>query len=187
MNVLRVLLLSVVLLFPLTKLGHASEPTLSTDSSTNSGNDHRLQQLAEKAQSAMASTSAGIGATLETGLGFLGIRYRRGGNGPESGGFDCSGLVKRVFGVSLGLNLPRTSAEIAKVGDKIDKNELVAGDLVFFNTMNRAFSHVGIYLGDNRFLHSPAAGGVVRVENMDITYWRKRFNGGRRVIDAAAR
>jgi len=179
-------LLSLALLFSLTTVGYASELTVSTDSSNNS-NEHRLQQLAEKAQSAMVSTSAGIAATLETGLGFLGIRYRRGGNGPESGGFDCSGLVKKVFGVSLGLDLPRTSAEIAKVGDKVNKEELVAGDLVFFNTMNRAFSHVGIYLGNSRFLHSPAAGGVVRVENMDIAYWRKRFNGGRRLIEAAAR
>lgn len=187
MNVLRVLLLSLMLLFSLTKIGYASEPTASTDSITNSGKDHRLQQLAEKAQSAMVSTSAGIAATLETGLGFLGIRYRRGGNGPESGGFDCSGLVKKVFGISLGLDLPRTSAEIAKIGDKVDKEALVAGDLVFFNTMNRAFSHVGIYLGNNRFLHSPAAGGVVRVENMDIAYWRMRFNGGRRLVQEATR
>lgn len=187
MNVLRVLLLSLMLLFSLTKIGYASEPTVSIDSSSDRGKEHRLQQLAEKAQAVMVSTSTGVAATLEAGLGFLGIRYRRGGNGPESGGFDCSGLVKKVFGISLGLDLPRTSAEIAKIGDKVNKEALVAGDLVFFNTMNRAFSHVGIYLGNNRFLHSPAAGGVVRVENMDIAYWRMRFNGGRRLVQEATR
>ena len=185
MNVIRVFLLFLVLLFSLGRMAHASELTAPTDASITSDTGHRLQQLAEKTQGAIASTSASVAVLIDTGLGFLGISYRRGGNGPESGGFDCSGLVKKVFGVSIGLDLPRTSAEIAKVGDKVSKDELVAGDLVFFNTMNRAFSHVGIYLGNNRFLHSPSAGGAVRVENMDITYWRKRFNGGRRLFDAA--
>jgi cell wall-associated NlpC family hydrolase len=82
----------------------------------------------------------------------------------------------------MGLSLPRTAGEMAKVGDKVSKQGLIPGDLVFFNTMNRAFSHVGIYLGNSRFLHSPAAGGVVRIESMDVNYWRKRFNGGRRVV-----
>ena len=181
MKALRFFLFALVPLFFLTKVGHAAEPAVSASQSSN---EHRLQLLAEKAQAAMTSTSASIATTIETGLGFLGIRYRRGGNGPESGGFDCSGFVKKVFGISLGLELPRTSAEIAKVGDKVSKEELIAGDLVFFNTMNRAFSHVGIYLGNNRFVHSPAAGGVVRVERMDIAYWHKRFNGGRRLIEA---
>jgi cell wall-associated NlpC family hydrolase len=184
MNIIRVFLLFLVLLFSLARMGYASETTASIDVSITSDTGHRLQQLAENTQVAIASTSANVSAMIDTGLGFLGIRYRRGGNGPESGGFDCSGLVKKVFGVSIGLDLPRTSAEIAKVGDKVSKEELVAGDLVFFNTLNRAFSHVGIYLGNSRFLHSPAAGGAVRVENMDIAYWRKRFNGGRRLIEA---
>ena len=82
----------------------------------------------------------------------------------------------------MGLSLPRTAAEMAKIGDKVSKQELMPGDLVFFNTLNRAFSHVGIYLGNSRFLHSPSTGGVVRVESMDVSYWRKRFNGGRRVV-----
>lgn len=65
---------------------------------------------------------------------------------------------------------------MAKVGNKVNKQGLIPGDLVFFNTMNRAFSHVGIYLGESRFLHSPTTGGVVRIESMDVSYWRKRFN-----------
>lgn len=141
-----------------------------------------LQQVTESTETAITSTSGTLEAMIDNGLGFLGIRYRRGGNGPESGGFDCSGLVKRVFGSSMGIDLPRSAGEMAKVGDEIPAHELIPGDLVFFNTMNRAFSHVGIYLGNNKFLHSPTTGGVVRIEKMDINYWRQRFNGGRRLV-----
>ncbi len=84
---------------------------------------------------------------------------------------------------ALGLNLPRTAKEMANTGERINPSELKPGDLVFFNTMRRTFSHVGIYLGDNRFLHSPSAGGKVRVESMSDDYWRTRFNGARRVVD----
>jgi cell wall-associated NlpC family hydrolase len=118
--------------------------------------------------------------TLEKALDLIGIRYRRGGTSPENG-FDCSGFVGHVFKEGLGLYLPRSSREMSKTGETIKKNELQPGDLVFFNTMRRAFSHVGIYLGDNKFVHSPRVGGVVRVEDMNDSYWRKRFNGARRV------
>lgn len=115
-------------------------------------------------------------------LSYLGIRYRYGGDSPETG-LDCSGLVQNVFRNALGLDLPRTAAQMATVGDKVDRQELKPGDLVFFNTMRRAFSHVGIYLGEGRFVHAPSSGGRVRVENMDIRYWANRFNGGRRLLD----
>ena len=141
-----------------------------------------LREVVENSRMIVSSTSDVAASLIETGLGYLGIRYRWGGNGPESGGFDCSGLVKKVFGNSLGIALPRTAAEMAKLGDKIGKQSLIPGDLVFFNTMNRAFSHVGIYLGNSQFLHAPSTGGSVRVENMNTSYWQKRFNGGRRVI-----
>lgn len=119
-------------------------------------------------------------------MSFLGIRYRYGGNGPEAGGFDCSGLVKKVFGEALGVNLPRTAVEMARLGDKVNGvQDLKPGDLVFFNTMRRAFSHVGIYVGDNRFIHAPSTGNVVRVEDMDSDYWRSRFNGARRLVSDA--
>lgn len=126
-----------------------------------------------------------VTSLIDKGFGFLGIKYRLGGTGPEMGGFDCSGLVRKVFGDALGLNLPRTAAEMARLGDKIGTRELKPGDLVFFNTMRRAFSHVGIYVGDNKFLHSPSTGGVVRLEAMDSAYWMKRFNGARRLIPDA--
>ncbi|MDR0441358.1 MAG: C40 family peptidase [Candidatus Accumulibacter sp.] len=115
------------------------------------------------------------------GLEFVGINYRRGGTSPESG-FDCSGFVQAVFRDALGELLPRTVKEQSRVGDAVAKNELKPGDLVFFNTMRRAFSHVGIYLGDNRFLHSPRTGGEIRVEDMSQSYWVKRYNGARRIV-----
>ena len=113
-------------------------------------------------------------------LSLIGVRYKRGGNSEDSG-LDCSGLVNLVFRDTLSLQLPRRAEEISRVGDKVDKDQLKPGDLVFYNTLRRAFSHVGIYLGDGRFIHAPARGGAVRVENMDQPYWSKRFNGARRV------
>lgn len=116
-------------------------------------------------------------------LSFVGIHYRRGGESPETG-FDCSGLVRHVFRESLGLALPRTSRDISRVGDTIPRDQLQPGDLVFFNTLRRGFSHVGIYLGEHRFVHAPASGGEVRVEDMRQRYWTQRFNGARRIAQA---
>ncbi len=144
-----------------------------------------VQRYVLGARDVYTATRSGVENLFDKGFSFLGIRYRMGGDGPADGGFDCSGLVRRVFGDALGLNLPRTAAEMAKLGERINKEELKPGDLVFFNTMRRAFSHVGIYLGENRFLHAPASGGVVRVENMDNEYWVKRFSGARRLMSEA--
>ena len=118
-------------------------------------------------------------------LSLVGIRYRYGGNSPEQG-LDCSGLVRYVFREAGGTDLPRTSNEMSRRGQPVDKQDLQPGDLVFFNTLNRAFSHVGIYLGNNEFVHAPSAGRNVRVENMDMTYWKTRFNGARRVLENEA-
>jgi len=117
---------------------------------------------------------------IDQAVGLLGIRYRRGGSTPETG-FDCSGFVSHVFREGLGLILPRSSKELSNSGEEISKEQLKPGDLVFFNTMRRTFSHVGIYLGDNQFVHAPRAGGRVRIEDMRDNYWYKRFNGARRV------
>ena len=115
------------------------------------------------------------------GLDYLGIRYRRGGSNPKTG-LDCSGLVQNVFSQSLGLQLPRTAAAMARMGDKIERDELKPGDLVFFNTARRANSHVGIYVGGGQMLHAPSSGGVVRIEDIGKKYWRTRFNGARRLL-----
>lgn len=116
----------------------------------------------------------------EKAMDMLGIRYKRGGNTPENG-LDCSGFVRYVFKDVVSSTLPRTSAEMSRIGAKVDPKDLQPGDLVFYNTLRRGFSHVGIYLGDNKFIHSPSAGGQVRVESMDLRYWKKRFNGARRI------
>ena len=113
-------------------------------------------------------------------LDYLGIKYRYGGNTPSTG-FDCSGLVTYAAEQSLGLKLPRRSAELAGVGTSVKRTDLQEGDLVFFNTLGRRFSHVGIYLGDSKFVHAPRSGAVVRVESIDTAYWKKRYNGARRL------
>lgn len=113
-------------------------------------------------------------------LTHLGISYRYGGDAPDEG-FDCSGLIYYSAQTSLGLKLPRRSADLARVGLKVDKQELAIGDLVFFNTLGRRYSHVGIYLGNQLFVHAPSSGGQVRVENMNKRYWASRYNGARRI------
>jgi cell wall-associated NlpC family hydrolase len=116
-----------------------------------------------------------------TAMNFLGVRYKRGGNDADTG-FDCSGFTRQVFETSLGLVLPRRADEQAKAAGlvKIKKDELQPGDLVFFNTLRRTFSHVGIYIGEGKFIHAPKPGGEVRVESMNFAYWAKRFTGARR-------
>ena len=118
-------------------------------------------------------------------MGFLGVPYKRGGNSFEQG-LDCSGFVRLIYEQTVGHVLPRRSAEQAAATQPIDKSELQPGDLVFFNTLKSAFSHVGIYVGDNKFIHSPRTGGVIRVEDMRVNYWQARFDGARRV-DASAK
>ncbi len=118
-------------------------------------------------------------------MGFLGVPYKRGGNSVDTG-FDCSGFVRAIYQQSIGLLLPRRAEQQAAVTQNIDQKDLQPGDLVFFNTMRRAFSHVGIYVGDGKFIHSPKPGGEVRLENMGLDYWSHRFDGARRVQGATA-
>ena len=113
-------------------------------------------------------------------MGFLGVPYKRGGNTVESG-FDCSGFVRAIYEQSIGLILPRRAEQQAAATQNIPKADLQPGDLVFFNTMRRAFSHVGIYVGEGKFIHSPKPGAEVRVESMSLSYWARRFDGARRV------
>ncbi len=133
-------------------------------------------QLVQVGQSVGERTSD----LVSTAIGFLGIPYRRGGNSAESG-FDCSGFVRAIYKETIGLVLPRSADQQANATQTIDKNELKPGDLVFFNTMKRTFSHVGIYLGEGKFIHSPRTGAHVRIEDMRIPYWNVRFDGARRV------
>ena len=114
-------------------------------------------------------------------MGFLGVPYKRGGNTAETG-FDCSGFVRAMYKQSIGLILPRRAEEQAAATQNIEKSDLKPGDLVFFNTLKRTFSHVGIYVGQGRFIHAPSSGSQVRVEDMGTSYWRTRFDGARRVV-----
>jgi cell wall-associated NlpC family hydrolase len=120
-------------------------------------------------------------------MNFIGVRYRRGGDSAETG-FDCSGFTRHVFALSLGLALPRRADEQAAMPGlvKVEKSDLKPGDLVFFNTLRRTFSHVGIYIGDNRFVHAPRHGKDVRTDDMSFAYWSKRFTGARRAETTAA-
>ncbi|MBY0341686.1 MAG: C40 family peptidase [Rhodocyclaceae bacterium] len=135
---------------------------------------------AREGSSLMSRATLSLQTAVDDAMGLIGVSYKRGGTSPETG-FDCSGFVGHVFREGMGLILPRTSREISKEGEAIKKSELQPGDLVFFNTMRRTFSHVGIYLGEGQFIHSPRAGGKVRIESMREAYWAKRYEGARRV------
>ena len=114
-------------------------------------------------------------------LGLIGVEYRWGGDSPERG-LDCSGLIRYVFQHVTGVALPRTARELSRIGENVPLADLQVGDLVFFNTRRFAFSHVGIYLGDNRFIHAPARGREVEITTLSSSYWQKHFDGARRLI-----
>jgi cell wall-associated NlpC family hydrolase len=118
-------------------------------------------------------------------VSLVGSPYRLGGLSPETG-LDCSGLVVHVFRQVADLALPRDTRAMSTMTEPLDASELRPGDLVFFNTLNRAFSHVGIYLGDQRFVHAASSRtGRVMVSSLDERYWRERFDGARRVAAPA--
>lgn len=126
-----------------------------------------------------------VGDLLLQAMSLLGVAYRFGGSTP-SAGLDCSGFIQYVFKKSLRVNLPRTSAEMAQTGKAVEKSELAPGDLVFFNTRGFQYSHVGIYMGSGKFIHSPRTGKSVEVSNMNQSYWTARYNGARRVSRGSA-
>jgi cell wall-associated NlpC family hydrolase len=150
--------------------------------------DHAAAQAA-RPQNALARTAKEAATVAWNGaqdvaiyaLGLIGVDYRWGGETPESG-VDCSGLVRYVFQQVTGVTLPRTSKELSRLGRTVASAELAPGDLVFFNTRRLPFSHVGIYLGDNRFIHAPSTGSEVEIAQMSETYWQKHFNGARRLV-----
>ena len=137
-------------------------------------------QLGGPLQSARNAFGGKASELVMHAMGLLGVPYRSGGTSEEKG-FDCSGFVRYLFEKSVGLVLPRRAEEQAKVTEEISRSELKPGDLVFFNTLKRTFSHVGIYVGDGKFIHAPRPGKAVRVDDMREAYWQKRFNGARRV------
>ena len=160
---------------------HASPPEAGDDIDKLTTDKGLLAQIDQVRHSVGEKASA----LVVNAMGFLGVPYKRGGNTAESG-FDCSGFVKAMYEQTVGLILPRKASQQAAATQKIDRADLQPGDLVFFNTMRHAFSHVGIYIGEGKFIHSPRPGAEVRVESMTLSYWKHRFDGARRVHVVAA-
>jgi cell wall-associated NlpC family hydrolase len=154
--------------------------TLSQVSPAGESVDTAAQTLAAQSPTVPSSVRDRAASLVENALGFIGVKYRRGGNAPETG-FDCSGLVHYVFHDAWGLDLPRRAEQISHIGERIGKDQLKPGDLVFYSTLKKTVSHVGIYLGDGQFIHAPSRGEEVRVEDMNQPYWIKRFSGARRI------
>ncbi len=166
---------------------HAAPPTAAEDDigrfAAEKGLIERLDGVRQSVEDSIRATSMAHRASelVVTAMGFLGVPYRRGGNHADTG-FDCSGFVRAIYEQTVGLVLPRRANEQAAATERIERRELQPGDLVFFNTMRRAFSHVGIYVGEGKFIHSPRPGAQVRVEDMSVAYWNQRFDGARRVL-----
>lgn len=155
---------------------HAAPPG-SVDDMNQFMTEKGLLAKLDQVRESVSTTASDL---VFTAMGFLGVPYRRGGNTAETG-FDCSGFVRAMYHQTVGLILPRRAEQQAAATETIDRSELKPGDLVFFNTMRRTFSHVGIYIGEGKFIHSPKPGAEVRVESMSIAYWARRFDGARRV------
>jgi cell wall-associated NlpC family hydrolase len=134
-----------------------------------------------KAQALVRQTRDRAASLIAAARGLMGVPYVHGGSSADEG-FDCSGFTRHVFQRTLGLALPRSSREQAAAPGlmPVSRNDLRPGDLVFFNTVSSAFSHVGIYLGGNKFIHAPRTGGQIRIEDLSVGYWSQRFDGGRR-------
>ena len=142
--------------------------------------DDNKSQMQGNTETAPNSWQDKAQEVLINALSLTGIQYKYGGNSPATG-FDCSGFVRYVFRNAANLSLPPTARAIAQIGKSVKKDELQPGDLVFFNTLKSAFSHVGIYLGDNKFIHAPSKGKSVQVESMQNSYWSSRFEGAQRL------
>ena len=152
-------------------------------SATLAGDLSRLLSSYDLTQTGvLAQQDAGgkIQTVLRRALALMGTPYRWGGTSPDSG-FDCSGLVGYVFRTALGIELPRVSRDMARDGEKIDRAALVPGDLVFFSRRGKRVDHVGIYIGEGRFLHAPRTGRDVTVSELDSGYWSQKFLQARRV------
>jgi hypothetical protein len=164
-----ILVLTALLLAPAAQAAPTSieKPAITTAAHTSSvGGDHGF--------------SSATSVLINNAMDLLGAHYRSGGTSSDVG-FDCSGFVRNIFQQSVGMVLPRSARDQAAVSRKVDRTELQPGDLVFFNTMRRAFSHVGIYIGNGKFIHAARTGKGVRVDSMSLPYWNSRFNGGGRV------
>ncbi|WP_210546343.1 C40 family peptidase [Rhodoferax sp. PAMC 29310] len=173
---MRIFVILAVLLISIN--AHAGPTPPTDDNMGRFMNDKGMLARMEQVRQSVTEKASNL---VVTSLGFLGVPYKRGGNSAETG-FDCSGFVKAMYEQTIGLVLPRRAEQQAAATETIARDELQPGDLVFFNTLRRAFSHVGIYVGDGKFIHSPKPGAEVRVESLGVSYWSRRFDGARRVL-----
>jgi cell wall-associated NlpC family hydrolase len=158
----------------------SDSPALPERGAILAGDVNRLLPAHAKAASAATGEDRRVQGVLQRALALLGTPYRWGGTSPD-GGFDCSGLVGYVFRTALGIDLPRVSREQAKTGELVaDRAALAAGDLVFFGRKGRV-DHVGIYVGEGKFVHAPSRGKDVTVSSMDTGYWSGKFMSARRI------
>jgi cell wall-associated NlpC family hydrolase len=171
--------LAISLSFLLAGMAHAAPPESADDLGQMLANNPLINQIEQVGQTVTHTATDLVG----NALGFLGVPYKRGGNSAATG-FDCSGFVKATYEKTIGLILPRKASQQAAATEQIDKSDLQPGDLVFFNTMRRAFSHVGIYIGEGKFIHAPKPGAEVRVDDLGKSYWSRHFDGARRVLGA---
>ena len=165
-------------------------PAAVAGTPADKGGDALTQFLTDRGLTVSWSVDTQKALSLSTQLslnamGLIGVPYIWGG-AETTVGLDCSGLVQSVYRQTANIVLPRNTAQQAAVTQVINPDELRPGDLVFFNTLNRPFSHVGIYVGDNRFVHAPKPGASVRLSTMTRAYWADRFDGARRAITADA-
>lgn len=144
-------------------------PVRADDATTPATAESRIDVLLGRAQDLVFNAMA-----------FISVPYKWGGAAPETG-FDCSGFVQYVVKQAAGLLLPRSSFDQVRLGVSVAREDLQPGDLVFFNTLRAPFSHVGIYVGDNRFIHAPSRGKTVEIVDFNNSYWQKRYNGARRL------
>ena len=178
---MRIMPLALVLsIASLVNVNAHAAPANSVDEMDRLLSDKGLLIQMEQVRQTVTHVTHKASELVFNAMGFLGVPYKWGGNSAETG-FDCSGFVRSMYHQTVGLLLPRKAEQQAAATQQIEKTDLQPGDLVFFNTMRRAFSHVGIYVGDGKFIHSPKAGAEVRVESMGGSYWQQRFDGARRV------
>lgn len=175
--------ISILLMFLFSGSNAIAAP-LDQDAEWQSAIDRTLQNVNEQAQTLTSegegSWAAKVEEVLMRALTLSGLEYKYGGRSPETG-FDCSGFVQYVFRQAAHIALPPNARSISELGRAVSRDELQPGDLVFFSTIQSAISHVGIYMGNNRFIHAPRAGGKVRIDSINSSYWNTRYRGAKRM------
>lgn len=160
----------------------AEHPDLVSESPVSSGSGSAVVST-KTPLTLVADFPAKAAEVVMQSMSLIGTPYRFGGATPGTG-LDCSGLVRYVFLNSFGKILPRSSAEMIRFGVKIPSTEMRSGDLVFYASGRGGISHVGIYIGANRFIHAPSTGGSVRIDSIDNDYWKRHFVGARRIVES---